>query len=88
MRARRRPHLAPDGTPAHFEASADLPELVLTAGPQAACVFTDPVHGAEASTLAAEIARDEGRSGVRLDIDAAALASASPRLPACQGSPR
>jgi hypothetical protein len=87
MRARR-PQLARTATPPRFEASADLPELVLTAGPQAACVFTDPVHGAEASTLAAEIARDEGRSGVRLDIDAAALASASPRLPACQGSLR
>jgi hypothetical protein len=87
MRARR-PHLARSGTPPRFEASADMPELVLTAGPQAACVFTDPVHGAQASTLAAEIAQDEGRSGVWLDIDAAALASASQQLPACQGSLR
>lgn len=74
--------------PPGYEATAEMPELVLTAGPHALCVFTDPVRGAEASALAAEIARDEGRSGIRLDIDARALASASGQLPACQRSPR
>jgi hypothetical protein len=84
----RSPHLARDGTPPGYEATAEMPELVLTAGPHAACVFTDPAHGAEASALAAEITRDEGRPGIRLDIDARALASASGQLPACQRSPR
>jgi len=45
-------------------------------------VFTDPVHGAEASALAEEIARDGRKASARVEISAGALADACPQPPA------